>query len=135
MTTTNVSTASQEAPLVLPVAPLATQELPLATEALKDAIIALIKEKNPELRRLLRAEVFFLRPPKRVRQPKKIIVPVQEKRISYDEMPFWKANPDLKPMDLKSKGYGVTQEALKKAQAFFQEPGNEITDEWFKMLD
>jgi hypothetical protein len=59
MTTTNVSTASQEAPLVLPVAPLATQELPLATEALKDAIIALIKEKNPELRRLLRAEVFF----------------------------------------------------------------------------
>jgi hypothetical protein len=44
MTTTNVSTASQEAPLVPQVAPLATQE------ALKDAIIALIKENNPDLK-------------------------------------------------------------------------------------
>jgi hypothetical protein len=26
-------------------------------------------------------------------------------------------------------------EAIKELQTFFQEPGNEITDEWFEMLD
>ena len=29
----------------------------------------------------------------------------------------------------------MTMEALNELRAFFKEPGNEITDEWFEMLD
>jgi hypothetical protein len=49
--------------------------------------------------------------------------------MKMSKMPFWKANPHLKPMVPSEHGYGVSIEALKDLQAFFQELGNEITDE------
>ena len=60
---------------------------------------------------------------------------VEKERVPYHEMPFWKANPHLKPYDAKERGYGMTLEAFKELQAFFKEPGNEVTDEWLEMLD
>lgn len=106
-------------------------------EELKQAIIALFKENNAEFKQLLRD---FLSPlPTGDKKPKKQKTPAlpqfstQTEHIPYSEMPFWKMNPHLKPHD--ATPYAVNIEALKDLQAFFQEPGNEITDEWFEMLD
>ena len=109
----------------------------VSTEEVKQAILALIKENNAEFKQLLSQ----LLPSMTISAPKKNkktaqslpTLPPHTERIPYDEMPFWKANPHLKP--LKSEGLGVSIESIKELQAFFQEPGNEITEEWFDMLD
>ena len=109
----------------------------VSTEDVKQAILALMKENNAEFKQML-GEIL---PKLTVSNPKKkkdisknlSDLPAQTERVPYSEMPFWKANPHLKP--LKLEGGGVSIEVIKELQAFFQEPGNEITDEWFEMLD
>lgn len=109
----------------------------VTTEEVKLAILALIRENNAEFKAFLSSIL-----PKKENKPvskkeikntSKPITIVQGERIPYSEMPFWKANPHLKPVDLKAQGYGVSVEAFKNLQALFQEPGNEITDEWFEI--
>ncbi len=109
----------------------------VSTEDVKQAILALIKENNAEFKQML-GEILPKLTVANTKKKKDISknsphLPVQTERIPYSEMPFWKANPNLKP--LKWEGYSVSKEALKELQKFFQEPGNEITDEWFEMLD
>ena len=115
----------------------------VTTEDVKQAIIALFKGNKAELKVFLddfSSKIVDTPTPKKrkmkaKKQKESTITFVESPHIPYSEMPFWKANPHLKPIDLKAQGYGVTIDALKNLQIFFQKPGNEITDEWFEMLD
>jgi hypothetical protein len=114
-----------------------TNVSPIPQEDLKAALLALMRENNAELKLFLsdlppfRAYLLYERS-----KFKQITASVEtEQHRLYKQMPFWKAHPEFKPIDIKAQGYGITQVAFKKVCAFFQEPGNEITDEWFEMLD
>lgn len=115
----------------------------VTTEDVKQGILALIRENNAELKAFLSdvsAKIIDTPTPEKQKmkasKPKKTTFTVVEgARVPYSEMPFWKANPHLKPLDFKAQGYGVTMEAFENLQAFFQESGNEITDEWLEALD
>ena len=107
----------------------------VSTETVKEAIITLIQENNTEFKQLIAG----LSPKKKNGNKKKTkvetpITVVKKERVPYHEMPFWKANPHLKPRVVK-QGDGMSMEAVRELQAFFKEPGNEITDKWFEMLD
>jgi hypothetical protein len=107
------------------------------TEAITQAILSLIKENNADFQRLIADALPKSAPSFSKKEKKKQVVlnglPVKKERVPYSEMPFWKANPHLKPR--VPEGAGITLEAIRELQAFFNEPGNEITDEWFDMLD
>ncbi len=125
----------------------------VTNEDVKDAILSLIRDNNAEFRTFLGDISTKIKKKPKPKKKKKEVVKagntttivlegegttitiIQGERMPFSEMPFWKANPHLKPVSLKEQGYGVSIEALKDLQAFFQEPGNEITDEWFEMLD
>jgi hypothetical protein len=129
MTTTNVSTASQEATLVPQEPPLIQQE------AVKAALLALIKENNPDLKQLL-SDAFQSPPFLLGKNVKFIFKPAKtmtKQHLKYKEMPFWKSKPYLKPADATS--FAIKKEAFAALVTFFQEPENQITDEWFENLD
>jgi hypothetical protein len=109
----------------------------VSNEDIKQAILALIRENNAEFKQFLGDVLPKTQPNDARKAPKKVAVHreevVKKERIPYSEMPFWKANPHLKPR--VPEGKGITMEAIKELQAFFKEPGNEITDEWLEMLD
>ena len=107
----------------------------ISTETVKEAIITLIQENNTEFKQLIAG----LSPKKKGANKKKSkfetpITVVKKERVPYHEMYVWKANPHLKPRVVE-QGDGISMEAIRELQAFFKEPGNEITDEWFEMLD
>ena len=107
----------------------------VSTETVKEAIITLIQENNTEFKQLIAG----LSPKKKASNKKKTKVEtpttdVKKERVPYHEMYVWKANPHLKPR-IVEQGDGMSMEAIRELQAFFKEPGNEITDEWFEMLD
>ena len=102
----------------------------VSTEVIKEAIIALIKENNAEFQQLIDGLVSKKKKKQKQNTP---IAVIKKERLPYHKMPFWKANPDLKPHVVE--GPGITLEAIRELQAFFKEPGNEIIDEWFEMLD
>ncbi len=113
----------------------------VSNEDIKQAILALIRENNAEFKQFLGEVLPKTQPNNAKKAPKKAVEKsavqdeqaVKKERVPYSEMPFWKANPHLKPR--VPEGKGITMEAIKELQAFFKEPGNEITDEWLEMLD
>jgi hypothetical protein len=109
----------------------------VSQEDIKQAILALIRENNAEFKQLLGDFLPKSKPIVAKKTTKKQVIqeelPVAKVRVPYSEMPFWKANPDLKP--LIPEGKGISMEAIRELQAFFQESGNEITDEMLEMLD
>lgn len=109
----------------------------VSTEDIKQAILSLVRENNAEFKQFLGDVLPKSTPIVAKKTAKKPLVqevsPVKKERIPYSEMPFWKANPDLKP--LVPEGKGITLEAIRELQTFFKESGNEITDEWLEMLD
>jgi hypothetical protein len=106
----------------------------VSQEDIKQAILALIRENNAEFKQLLGDFLPKSKPMSAKKTTKKQVIeaelPAPKVRVPYSEMPFWKANPDLKP--LIPEGKGISMEAIRELQALFKEPGNEITDE---MLD
>jgi hypothetical protein len=122
MTTTNVSTASQEATAI-------------PQEAVKAALLALIRENNPDLKQLL--SDAFHSPPfllgKKVKFIFKPAATTTQQHLKYKEMPFWKSKPYLKPAGATS--FAIKKEAFTALVTFFQEPENQITEEWFENLD
>ena len=111
----------------------------VSTEDVKQAILALIKENNAEFKQLL-SEVLpklTVSNPKKKKDTSKNLsdLPIQTERIPYSEMPFWKANPHLKPLKLEadaaSKEEFFTQ--IKALQELFKEL--DITDEeWLEQI-
>ena len=77
----------------------------VSTESVKEAIITLIQENNTEFKQLIAG----LSPKRKKANKKKItsetpFTVVTKERVPYHEMPFWKANPHLKPIDAKEEG-------------------------------
>lgn len=111
---------------------------PVSFEELKQVVIALIKENNAEFKQLL-ADSIPKRVPKTSKKAKEKQVPlngtpVKKERIPYSEMPFWKANPDLKPHVLEGKG-GLSN-GFWNALDSVHEAFNDVTDEeWDKILE
>lgn len=110
----------------------------VSTEDVKQAIIALIKENNAEFKQLLVDLLPNLAPsaPKKAKkkQAPQNSSPVNAEHISYSEMPFWKANPHLKPHVFEGKGTDL--EAFSKALANAHEAFKDISDkEWDDMLE
>lgn len=111
---------------------------PVSFEELKQVVIALIKENNAEFKQLL-DDYRPKRVPKTQKKAKEKQVsfngtPVKKERIPYSEMPFWKANPHLKPHVIEGKG-GLSNEFWKALDSV-HETFNDVTDqEWDKILD
>ena len=92
----------------------------VTTEDVKQGILALIRENNAELKAFLgevSAKITDTPTPhngriKAQKSKKATFTVVEGARVPYSEMPFWKENPHLKPIDFKAQGYGVTVEAL-----------------------
>jgi hypothetical protein len=104
---------------------------PVSSAELQEAIIALIRQNNTELKQLL-ADVLVA-PKKQSKQLKKEVTIPPLPRLPYSELPFWKANPHLKAAS--AEGYGIKKEVFEEALAFFQDPNYPITDDWFDNLD
>ena len=104
----------------------------VSTEDIKEAIIALIKENNAEFQQLIDGLVSKKKKKQKQNTP---ITVVKKERVPYHEMPFWKANPDLKPLD--ASPYAIKKEdfyaALKEAQEAFKDL--DISDEeWLEQI-
>ncbi len=101
----------------------------ISSSELQEAIIALIRQNNTELKQLL-TDVL---PTLITVVPKKQTIFVALPRLPYNELPFWKANPHLSAA--KVEGYGISKEVFEEARAFFQDSSYLITDEWLEDLD
>ena len=109
----------------------------VSTEEVKQAIIALIKENNAEFKQLLVELLPNLASPAskktKSKAESKIESPAQKERIPYSEMPFWKANPDLKPLEAPSN---PNQKAFLEAiLAFATNPETQLTDAMIEGID
>lgn len=103
---------------------------------LQAAVIALIQQNNVELKQLMSEALLNLvtvKPKKQQKSTQNRRVTSTKTRVAYSEMPFWKANPHLKPA--VKPGLGLKKEVFEAAQIFFQDPEYPITDAWFEMLD
>ena len=107
----------------------------VSTEALKEAIMLLIEEHKTEFKQLLNGSSSKKKAITKKKQdaPTPITV-VQKERVPYHEMPFWKANPDLKPLDATPYAMGKDFfQALQNAQETFKDM--DITDEeWLEQI-
>lgn len=114
----------------------------VSQEEIKQAILALIRENNAEFKQLLGNVLPKSKPVVAKKTTKKQEVqeesPVPKVRVPYSEMPFWKANPDLKPLDIeKTSGKPLTKEfydALSTVHDAFKDVSDEEWDEWFEQL-
>lgn len=110
----------------------------IALEDVKLAILSLIRENNAEFKQFL-LELMpnsLALPPKKTKKKteSKIEFPPKKERIPYSEMPFWKANPDLKPHIIEGKG-GLSN-GFWNALDSVHEAFNDVTDEeWDKILE
>jgi hypothetical protein len=114
----------------------------VSQEEIKQAILALIRENNAEFKQLLGDFLPKSKPVVAKKTPKKqavqVELPVAKVRVPYSEMPFWKANPDLKPVDIEKTGAKpLTKEfydALSKMHETFKDISDAEWDEWLEQL-
>lgn len=111
----------------------------VSTEDVKQAILALMKENNAEFKQMLGEilpKLIIANTKKKKDNSKNSpILPVQTERIPYSEMPFWKANPDLKPLKLEDNSASKKDffAQIKALQELFKEL--DITDEeWLEQI-
>lgn len=106
----------------------------VSTEALKEAIMLLIEEHKTEFKQLLNG---FSSKKKAITKKKQDtptpIAVVQKVRVPYYEMPFWKANPHLKPLD--APPYAIKKEDFEALKALFQQPDCPPIEAWIAELD
>jgi hypothetical protein len=99
------------------------------TEDVKQAIVALVRENNTEFKQLLKE----LLSPQPKASSKKKSLPNPKVKVPYSEMPFWKANSDLQPLDLSKNT--LKKETFTELQTLFQDPECPPLDEWLASLD
>jgi hypothetical protein len=111
----------------------------ISTEDLRQVLHALIEDKNSEFLQII-ARKLEKKPTIVSKKTKKkaalpLELPVKKERIPYSELPFWKANPHLKPRD--PKPYALKKDffdAFKVAQESFKDVTEAEWDEWLKEL-
>ena len=117
-------------------APTSTPLQSITLEVVKQAIVSLIQEKNPDFIQLI-TDILTEKDLPVEQKEKELKVPIEfvkKERIPYSEMPFWKANPDLKPRIIESKG-GLSKDfwaALNSAHEAFKDVSDE---EWDEVLE
>ena len=106
----------------------------VSKEEIKEAIPALIKENNAEFKQLLNDLLPKNKITTKKKQKQNLSVTIFKKeRAPYQEMPFWKAHPDLKPLD--ANPYAIKKEDFYALQNLFQEPDCPPVEEWIEKLD
>jgi hypothetical protein len=109
------------------------------TAQLKQGIIALFKENDAEVNQVLSEwmtqNINFSMPKKRKHKIYKGDLQIIHSApfVPFSDMPFWKDHPELQPHD--PTPYAIKKEDFNALRAFFKEDGNEVTAEWFNMLD
>ena len=106
----------------------------ISKEDIKEAIMTLIRENNAEFRQLLSDLLpkTLEKTKKKVKQDTPFRV-VKKERVPYREMPFWKANPDLKAHDASE--YALSKEFFDALMAFATNPETQLTDDMIKDMD
>lgn len=111
----------------------------VTTEDVKQAILALLRENNVELKSVLEDLATKIKDSATPKQNKTKAVKskdggitiIEGSRMPYSEMPFWKANPHLKPLVLTKENHrpakGDFATAMKNAQEAFSDL--DVTDE------
>jgi hypothetical protein len=110
---------------------------PVSFEDLKQVVLSLIKENNAEFKQLLADSLPKIAPskPKKAKEQQEALngTPVKKERIPYSEMPFWKANPHLKPLEGPPN---PNQKAFLEAiLAFATNPETQLTDAMIEGID
>ena len=106
----------------------------VSTEALKEAIMLLIEEHKTEFKQLLNGSSSKKKAISKKKQDAHTpVTVVQKERVPYNEMPFWKANPHLKPLD--AAPYAIKKEDFEALQALFQQQNCPPIEEWVAQLD
>jgi hypothetical protein len=113
----------------------------VSNEDIKQAILDLIRENNAEFKQFLGDVLPKPQSNNAKKAPKKSVEKsaiqdeqaVRKERVPYSEMPFWKANPHLKPR--VPEGKGITMDVIKQLQVLFQEPDCPPIEEWIAQLD
>lgn len=106
----------------------------VSKEEIKEAIMALIKENNAEFKQLLNdlmPKTNLTTKKKRKQDSSPSII--KKERVAYQEMPFWKAHPELKPLDAAK--FAVQKEDFYALQTLFQQPDCPPIEEWIAELD
>lgn len=106
-------------------------------EDIKQVVISLIQENNAEIQHLIADLLPKIQVSAKKKSKKKVVPkPIQNERIPYSEMPFWKTHPHLKPLIPEDFGaQPVSMEAIKKLQTLFQQPDCPPIEEWLADLD
>lgn len=116
----------------------------VSNEDIKQAILALIRENNAEFKQFLGDALPNAKPIVSKKTPKKAVEkqvvqeeqPVKKERIPYTEMPFWKANPQFKPLNIEDSGAKpLSKEFFDALLAFARDPELRLTDEMIKDID
>ena len=101
-----IGSESVEPNVVLTETPASSPSKPLSTEDVKQAILSLIRENNAEFKQFF-AELMdnHHAPIVENEQEQTVdIAPVEAvkvQQLDWREMPFWKAHPELKPIEVK----------------------------------
>jgi hypothetical protein len=116
----------------------------VSNEDIKQAILALIRENNAEFKQFLGDALPNAKPIVSKKAPKKEAKnqvvqeeqPIKKERIPYSEMPFWKANPQFKPLNIEDSGAKpLSKEFFEALVAFAKDPELRLTDEMIKDID
>ena len=109
----------------------------ISKEDIKQVIISLIQENNAEFTHLIADLMPKIQIPSKKKSKKKVESTfVQNERIPYSEMPFWKTHSHLKPLVAEDFGAeAVSMETIKNLQTLFQQPDCPPIEEWLADLD
>lgn len=116
----------------------------VSNEDIKQAILALIRENNAEFKQFLGDALPNAKPIVSKKTPKKAVEKqvvqeepsVKKERVPYTEMPFWKANPQFKPLNIEDSGAKpLSKEFFDALLAFARDPELRLTDEMIKDID
>jgi hypothetical protein len=108
----------------------------ISSADLQAAIVALIQQNNIELKQLMLEvlpTLITIKPKKQRKSIKNQRIAPLKSRVPYSEMPFWKANPHLKPAD--AQPYAMQEADFKALQHLFQDPTCPPIETWMTLLD
>ena len=105
---------------------------PMSIDDIKQAILSLIQENNAEFKQFLDELMVDKNSPvvEKVTEPIVEIPPVeavQKEPLHWSEMPFWKAHPELKPID--TKPFAAKQGLYEAMMNFATNPETRLTDD------
>ena len=127
-----IGSESVETDAVLTEIPASTPLKSLSTEDVKQAILSLIRENNAEFKQLFAELMDNDDTPLVENEEEQTVetVPVEavkKEPLDWREMPFWKAHPELKPIEVKPN---PNKKKLHDAiMAFATNPETRLTDD------